>query len=274
MNNTILKSKTIFASVALILITASCGSLDINSKWRTQEIKIDGINSEWKNGTLIKDANAVVNFYNDNEFLYLCIISADKDLQNKIMRSGLTIWFDADANSEKYFGIHYPVGFVPGDMPEMPQPGSIDEEINNPPQMKIFNELEIVGEKGVVLKQISSDDNSEGILVKMGQPDGKFFYELRIPLIQSGSIAYSVNADTGKTISVGFETAEDNMDKMKPPMDGSGKPDMPGGGAPPSGGGMPGGGGGMPGGPGGKPGGSEKSKSIDLWINLKLSSAK
>ncbi|MFH1195210.1 MAG: hypothetical protein V1720_05830 [bacterium] len=273
MNNSVLKIKILFISITLILIMASCGSLDITSKWRTQKIAIDGINSEWKNGTLIKDAKAVINFYNDNEYLYLCIISADKDLQNKILRSGLTIWFDAGANNEKYFGIHYPVGFAPGEMTNMPQPGSMDMEINILPQMNGLNEMEIIGESGQVLKQISAENNSEGILAKMGRPDEKFFYELKIPFVQSGAITYSVNADTNKIISVGFETAEDNFEKMKPPMDDSNKPDMPGGGVPPSGGGGMPGGGNMP--SMGKPGGGlDKSKSLDLWINLKLSSSK
>jgi hypothetical protein len=260
------------ASILTAFLFLACNEITIDSKWRTQNISIDGINNDWKSGTYIKDANVLVNVCNDENFVYLSLTTNDRNLPMKIMRDGLIVWFDPQGKSDKTFGIHFPVGMKKGEGSENIEAFDPTKNMNGQiPMPKIeFNQFEILNEKGES-EAIFSSVESKNIQIKMSNPNEKFFYEMKVPLKASEDFLYAINADTSKMISIGFEIPESEMKEMRGPKSGG----MPEGGSMPGGdGGRPGGnmppGGGMP--PNAQGKGPDSSAKLDLWINVQLSS--
>ena len=226
-----LKGVLFCAAVAAAFYFSGCGSsIELFSKWKTQDVVIDGKNTEWEGGVYLKEANAVVNLYNDANYIYLGIISSDRQLSRKIIMNGLTVWLDRLGNDDKDFGIRYPLGVMNQDI-DMPAPGEDDnsekpEKMENPERMdemfmKGLNEYEIMGKGGKPESRMQIVERN-GIEVKIGRSDDKFVYELKMPLKIFGDIPYAIGADTGKTISIGFETGTIDPEKMKSKM-GKGK---------------------------------------------------
>jgi len=286
------------SAIAALFVLMGCGSsLQIDSKWRTKEVIIDGKNTEWEGGVYLKDLNAVVNIYNDSQNLYLGIISPDKQLAKKIMMNGLTVWIDRTGSDDKNFGVHFPIGMFNQDAPaafgmkeaeekENPDKNDDGEERMRqpPPTMKdeMFDrgltEYEILVSGGKLESRIQSVEKN-GIEVKMGHDEDKILYELKMPLKIYGDIPYAIGADTGQVVSIGLSTGEVDLDKIKKKMGGPKKKAtddqqddegsaMGQGGM---GGGRPHGGGR---GGGGMQGGMDSQKAISLWFKTKISSAK
>jgi len=101
---------------------------------------------------------------------------------------------------------------------------------------------------------------TQGINVKVGNPTGYLVYELKVPLTQNKQHPYAIGIDTSeidtsKSISIGFETPELDMEMMGKRMDGGMRPrgGIPGSRRPPSGRGR------MP-------------ERFQLWATVKLAS--
>jgi len=226
-----LKNSLFICAAIAALIIAGCGSsIEIASKWRTQNIVIDGKNTEWEGGVYLKEANAVINVYNDANYIYVGIISPDRQLSRKVIMNGLIVWLDRTGSESKDFGIKFPIGAVNQDM-EMPPQGE-QENFDRPDRMenheqmdemfmKGLSEYEIMGHGGKVESRQQIIEKN-GIEVKIGREAEKFVYELKMPMKIFGDILYAVGTDTGKVISVGFETGSVDMDKLKSRM-GKGK---------------------------------------------------
>ncbi len=206
--------------ISLIISVAGCGDTEIDSKWKTQDIKIDGNDADWGNTlTYVDDLKSLVGVQNDGSFLYLCLVTSDRDLESKMLRMGLTVWFDRTASDDKKFGIKFPLGFrdidrsqfrnerPAGMAGERPNPGQIDERILNNQ-----TEAEIVGANNesnrVPLTEL------KGIELKLGMKDGRLVYEMRVPLQHKSGYNYAISADTGSAISVGLETGSFTADRQ------------------------------------------------------------
>lgn len=245
-----------------------CGNIEIVSKYRIQEVLIDGKNTEWDGGIMIKELNASLTVLNDDNFLYLSILSSDKSLSRKILFNGLTIWFDIKASDNKDFGVHFPIGIKDFDFQQIP---------NNPDDNQNFREktdnliekglaeFEIVGREGKVIERISRSNKKE-LEVNVSIADDKFLYELKIPLKNNDDISYGIGTDVGKTITIGFESGQINVERMRNRMN-----DQPMGnpeGDEPPGIGMQGG--------GNRRGGDERQRKIDapkplnFWVKVFL----
>ncbi len=274
----------ILFSAALTITLTGCGDQNINSKWRTQNLTIDGNDSDWGNSLTFYDKlNALVGVENDNKFLYLCFVTTDQQLQNKILRMGLTVWFDKTGNNEKKFGIKFPIGFsgmnsqnftgerYNPDQGERPNPQEINDRI-----LKNQTDMEFVGanneEVRLPIVQL------KGVELKIGIKDSRLVYEMKIPLTHAGGYDYAISADTGSVISVGLETGKVNFNKGE----GRGIQRPNGGGEGGFGGGMEGGGddfggGGMEGGRGGYERARNFNPSalqpLDFWAEVKLASS-
>ena len=109
------------AMVSVILISnfllAGCTKLELTSQWRDGLVAIDGENREWTGATTyLEDNNAAIGLLNDEEYLYVSLLTMDRMLQNQIMRAGFTLWFDPNGGKDKTFGIRFPLGMNSGEM--------------------------------------------------------------------------------------------------------------------------------------------------------------
>jgi hypothetical protein len=292
----------------IVITFAGCGDQEINSKWRTQNITIDGNDSDW-GSTLVyyEDINSLVGVQNDNDYLYLCLVTTDQQIQRKIFAMGLTIWFDNSGSNDKKFGIRFPLmmkdmgknAFLPGDEqaegrrrnPDDGREGPGDnQQPGGPPEqgkmdgmsLKNKTEIEVVDSKNEATRVPISSLN--GVELKMGVKDYRMVYELKMPIAMKKGFSYALGANLKSIISIGLETGTIEMKRNKVLPDKSG--DEPpsegitgsagGGGGEMSGesggeGGMRGGGRGR-GGRGGADFNRSSMQALKFWAEVKLNS--
>ncbi len=111
----------------LIFLIALLGSKsmtygqDAMSVWDTSGVKVDGQIKEWPSffRFYISGAKFQFDFYNDSTNLYLCIKAVDLEAQNRLMHSGVDIWFDPTGKKKHKIGITFPLKLegAPGDLP-------------------------------------------------------------------------------------------------------------------------------------------------------------
>ena len=230
-----------------------CGSLKLESSRRDSEIIIDGKYSDWGKTEAYYDEKEklVVNLCNDQDYLYICLISRNRKVETQLMESGFVAWFDPDGGKNKSFGIRFPIGLKSMGMSitenekksrEYRGEGDIEdpagrendrwtdkefakkletleglqekiEIIRTPPQ-------DITKRRGGQRKDFIKDKGMElsleeaaklGIEAKMGHQNGYFVYELKVPLIKSVEHPQAVELRTDKTIGLGFEVQKPMM---------------------------------------------------------------
>jgi hypothetical protein len=236
--------------------------------------------SEWQGArTYLEDANVAVGLLNDDEYLYVSLVTSDRMKLGQLLRSGLTLWFDPSGRDEKSLGIRFPLERERAGPPmtsrgERQDPdemlGIMEELIES---MKV---LEILGPGEDEERRLAIAD-AQGIDVQVGFTSGALIYELRVPLEQSTDHPYAIGAEKGGLVSIGFETPEINVEEMRESTGGGGGMGGRGGG---KGGGRGGGGrGGMGGRGGGMNSGGRGGSSrppmpepLDVWIVAQLAS--
>ncbi len=262
----------------------SCSSATkISSSFSDGSIKIDGNQSDWQ-GQLkpISGEGVAVGFKNDNDKLYICLITTDRAKIMKILRQGLTVWIEPDG-SDKSIGIKYPIkpnmfDMKKSNMMDKKEMGNENIEEMTNKLLETQTEYSIVNQDNYPLYsyQINTQDN---LKLKAGYQNYQFVYEIEIKLNDNKLINMLEN-NTDNLLNIGFLTEKfemperpDNMgggDGMEPPSGGG----MGGGGMePPSGGGM----GGMGGMGGGRPpmdNMKDAAQQLEYWFDIKLAISK
>jgi hypothetical protein len=265
----------IIFSMAILISLAGCRLIELQSNWRAKEIVIDGINSEWHESLIyIEKAGILIGFLNDQNALYACLTVSDPFQRVRIMREGLTVWFDPSGGNKKIWGIRFPMGRgrklgkekrgeEPEPFPEDPfmTEGEPDQEGMQEIFKKSLTELEILGPgKGDSKRMLVSE--AKGIEISLVPSSGLLVYELKIPFIQSEQQPYALGSQPGNTIGLGLESPVRNPGRGMGRMGGG----RPGGQMRPPLGGMPGPGefsGGMP----------EQPKNLKVWARVRLAPA-
>lgn len=264
------KSRQIISLGFLLLFAFSltgCKDIEVKSIWLDREIIIDGGPDDWENVMLIiKDKNITVGLANDETFLYLCLRSSKESTLRQAMMTGFRVWFDSEGGKHKRFGIKFPAGMQSEGMPLRDRAEIQDPKIQQELIDASLKEVEIIGPaKGEVVR--ASNFREQEIEVDVGQTQGQFVYELKIPLLKTPEHPYAIGAQEGKPVMIGFETGKIDREKMRGEMMKGGRPPggdrmggrMPGGGRGPGGGGR--------GGPAGRP---EMSEPLELWVKVNL----
>jgi len=266
---------TLFAMVSL----GGCEKpIELNSKWRNFEITIDGKDNEWGGATIYAEKEKVsLTILNDSDYMYIRINSRDHSVQTQVLGMGFTLWFDPNDGKNKTFGIHFPLGMHNIGMPMMAGNHQVNQgEIIQQMLARLTDEMEILGPGEKNTLRISLAEAKEhGINVGLDCSSGNLVYELKVPFVQGEDHLFAIGLKvtefgTNRTIGIGFETPEIDMEGMKKNMEEKGM-GMPTGGSGMPPGGMPGGGmphGGMPGGE--MHGGPEMPKRLQLWTTVKL----
>jgi hypothetical protein len=250
--------------VALSLVVAGCGGLELESQRLDRTITVDGALTEWDGRlTYIDSKHVSVGLLNDEEYLYLGLATSDRATQTQVMMRGFTVWFDPEGGKERTLGIRYPLGAM--------EPGMRPGERGNRPSLEDLAQLHEVRESELEIL-IGTSESLQMNLVEVGNIDvalsfdkGVLRYELRIPLKKTEGYPFAVGALAGAEIGIGLETPEMDREAIRPRM-GGGK----GGGM----GGRGGGRGGMGGGMGGRGGmgGSrpQMPEPLNVWTKVTL----
>ena len=261
----------------IAMLSAGCGSsLQIASRWSDQKIKMDGNLKEWSDSTVFVEKDGLrCGVMNDDEFVYVCVMSSKPNLGRQIMFRGMTVWFDPNGGSKKTIGIRFPIGMRRGEMPMQPEGEETDQRGNRLDAMErqAVSDFEFVGPTEKDLQMVSRMQG-QGVEMHLTSTPERFVYELRIPLAYSSSHPYAIESHAGSPIGVGFET--NAVQRPAAAEGGEGRGEGGRGGR----GGMPGAGGGRGGGrmPGaGGPGGNRQGGaniSFDIWAHVQLAAQK
>ncbi len=186
---------------------------------------------------------------NDRDNIYINLRIYDKDIQRKVLASGITFWINTNGEKSKKMGVRYPVRLqdrdrIPGTGPQnMQGPPGIPELGAGPGAAMDINNLntsslQLIGFSGSDTVTITSfeNDNFRGS-IKI-ERDRNMYYEIIMPFAKLPTI---IDKPQGKRKSGPFLLGISYMDVSSsfmsgPPAGGGVMPGVPGGGGPPGGG--------------------------------------
>lgn len=251
-------------SVLPVILTIATVLLIISAS-NAQKIGI--YDSRWYSGASADDEEGLINrmqleeksqilflITNDEKNLYVDLMLADKAGVQKIMRYGLTTWFNPEGKHKKALGIQFPVTSEgTGEPAFMKDKGGDRKEMRMAMMASKNQEMILIGfdgkgEQKAIDPRIDSSFHGKVDMLE----GGKLHISLVIPLEKLGR----GNIETfGNPFSTGFETGYMDLTRQGAP---SGGGQGGGGGESHGGGGMPGGG--MPGGGPPQGGGAQGSQ--------------
>jgi hypothetical protein len=241
---------------AILFGVSGCKSIQFSSQWRDREIIIDGSAEEW-NGLMQhpEDSQVSIGLVNDEEYLYLCMISESRETSLGILMAGFTVLFENKAQKDRCIGVHFPLGRVSAPHPP-PSERNNDKGHEFETMMKgmegSLQALALIGPgKNDTLPMAMRIAESLGVVVSIKPSKDGCVYELKVPLNPDARFKYALGIGNDSLMNATLIT-----DEIQRPSGHGGGMGPGGGGMGPGGGGMGPGGGGMgPGGGGMGPGG-------------------
>jgi len=259
---------------ALVLILAGCSGFQtvrLESRPPAKPVVVDGQLDDWRGNLYFSvESQISLGITNDAENLYVCLSVTDPHKRSQIIGNGLMVWFDAKGGTSRSFGLKFPLGLQPGEMPMRPEApdmrdmpdGFPDEELAPEFSTESWTEVEIVTPENEMPLRMKVEE-AVGLEVKATAPAGMLVYELKIPLRKTSRTPWALGAGAGQSVGLGFES-------LKSQTRGMSRGGYAGGGGGRTGmGGQPGMRG-MGGGGGYGRGGIQIPEDLKLWAIVKL----
>ena len=264
--------------LSFFIIMSGCEFVEVDSIWKEREITIDGKSDDWAETLYyIEEDNISFGLMNNDDFLYICLISSEPLSRWQVMRQGFTVWFDPNGGKKKIFGIKFPLGMqrradsrlMRGEKSDTPEMG---ERAHSAPDLE---QMERLFERSLDRLEILSSGKEEGQIIginevagfelKIDVSGGMLIYECKVPLNKAEAFPYAIGAKAGDLIGIGFETPKINRAGIRESIGGrSGIGDGMERGRSGMAGSMRGGGMGR--------GGMSRPKSLKLWAKVQLTS--
>ncbi|MDP4115569.1 MAG: hypothetical protein Q8903_05515 [Bacteroidota bacterium] len=220
--------------LSMFYILGCSGAKQVQSEYLNEGFKFSGGVSDWgKSLHYIEGEGISFGFKNDNDNLYLCLVSSDIKKMMKILNGGMKISLDPGNSTNKIF-IQYPqkVDF------EVMRANRLQGEengIGNDMQERISNlisdqhEYSILDNNEKYLSTYQLNDEN-GFKVKMEYSNYQLVYQLKIPLNRNNKSQFFLNTAGSSKINVEFFTEKIEMPAMKNNMkESSGEDEMGGG---------------------------------------------
>jgi hypothetical protein len=253
-------SAFLFTLFLFLFTLMNCSTLQLESTWKDRDIILDGKGGDWLGAKYYFEDSAVsVGLINDDQYLYVSMMTENPMIRAQIMQQGLIVWLDPRGGKNKTFGIKYPLGMQRKEQEgeEMEPEDMMDETAREEMMQRLqetMTEMEVLGPDEKVLAKMDIED-AQGIEVRMRNAAGTFVYEFKIPLASSEENPFAVGVAPGDSIGIGFLSPKIQMRRPAGMRSRGGMP--PGGGM----GGMRGGGMGrmMP-------------QALKIWAKVRLAS--
>ncbi len=202
--------------LALFCTLTSCRSpMELTSSWKQSDIVIDGNNMDWQGfTTVLSSHNGTIGVLHDNDFLYLCFTTTERQFHAQMVGFGFTVWFDPDGGNNKIFGIHFPLGFDGGGRALMSQAEENTSQMLERFLDRIPPQLELLG-PGADERHRVSVAQASGISVRLGRSQDALVYELKVPLKKSDQSPWALTIDPTKPLGIGLETSEPSRDRLQ-----------------------------------------------------------
>lgn len=206
-----------WSTLTLIPLVVSCGGgvVSMESHPAPRDIVIDGTPTEWR--ALQEKDGLQIGVMNDNEYLYVSIVTTRREHIRQIAFLGLNVWIDSTAQGNEQTGVRFPVGVgggFGGPIAARGRPGDeADEDFRIVMMLEQEREVELVRSKDDI-ERIPLDQ-LEGIDVDIRYDSGTFGYELRVPFEEVAAHRFSIGAKPGDTIRIGITTPEIDFEAMR-----------------------------------------------------------
>ncbi len=162
----------LLGTLLVVLVTGAMARADdpVQSRWRTEDLRIDGAMTDWPELTFVsKEVSTSV--ANDAQDLYIIVATSDSAVNLQLTRAGLAVYLDPTGGKGLGFGIRIPPLGNRLDPANAPR-GGADE----PPLLSYFDVLGT----GDEIRRVELEDGT-GIDLRIGSHDGTFFMELKVP---------------------------------------------------------------------------------------------
>ncbi|HXO74226.1 MAG TPA: hypothetical protein VN824_03325, partial [Puia sp.] len=228
------------AMVSGILFVSCSHKLAPEGHYQSTPVTADGKTDDWQLPLRFSNSKYTFqyNVTNDDSNLYICVSSRETATQLRILRSGLTIWFDPKGEKNKTTGLYFPLRTEPD--PEPYRNGNTggsraagsDLNTHEAELLLHSNYYNTTGFPGIENGQFGVTDSKGPVqlAIKHDDQDTVLVYEVMIPIQNVLGVNWKAKA-AKKNFSVGIVL--------------NSTPSMGGGGRRPGGGGMRGMGGGM-----------------------------
>lgn len=207
--------KTALFFFFLLITIGGCKSVvTLSSSPADQEIVIDGSEAEWINMLQpVTEENLALGIVNDDENLYISLVTADLQVRSKIMALGMTLWLDPTGGTDKTMGIRFPLGILDAGLPLNPFTMLQDQELVEQMFNESLTEMEILGKSEDDTKRWLRSEIT-GLEVIAASTEGTLVYELKIPL-QNEQLGYNLDPAAGQQIGIGLETPRFQRDEIE-----------------------------------------------------------
>ncbi len=258
--------------ILTVLVVSSCAKLPI---YQSRSINTTEDISDLSHYD--KKSKISYDVYTDEDKIYINIKTSNYYSQVKILRMGLTLWFDTQSKKNKDKGIMFPLnnGFKPNKQKTQSTSGTMGAGVQSITQLhnnfklaekriRLIGIIDENGRKEYTYKPGSSDINAEITF----DSSNRLNYIATIPIKK----LFADGSFDNKTFSVGIESGFLDVNKMKQEMMSSGMQPGQGGRGGGMGGGMKGGGGHQGGGHSGSmPQQTELSEPVKIWFSVNMS---
>ena len=163
---------------ALVLTTTASVRADdpVQSRWRPDGLRIDGLMGDWPVQTFVsKEVAASV--VNDAQTIYILVATADPAVNTQLTRAGLAVYLDPKGGKGQRFGIRIPpIGnrLEPGNAPA----GAQDDPL-------LLSYFDLLGPGDDESRRVELPDQT-GIDLRIATHSGTFFLELKVPFAAPG----------------------------------------------------------------------------------------
>lgn len=201
--------RTALLFIYTVCILAGCASTEYFSRWTTEPPPStpDG-GTVWQGAmTKIEDGDLLIGLMNDSAYVYLSLVTDDRMIQNQILRTGFTVWFDRDGGSDHRFGFQYPLssftpnGFrgrgIPPDREFQPGSGRRGHGAFNDSTLEIYGPMPDAHER-LDISALSD------ITVNISFYNGTLYYRAKIPFVDRGANPYAIGTKPGAQIGFGI----------------------------------------------------------------------
>lgn len=250
----ITKIISICAILAICPLLGGCNTVALQSKW-AQPVTPDDKKTTMEQSAnyFDEDSKVRVSILNNDDTLYIQLITREQKTKMLFLRAGFTVWIDRSGEARKDFGLLFPLPKT-HITPRSPEDHRSREGMNEKIEDSRYNLAILNGLTESRQTMVTEKAAELGIYVRLRVQYDYLIYELQLPLERSQ------NSDS---ISIGFESGRIKMAGGR-----GGSNDSGGGGK----GGGKGGGRGKSGMQSGQGGGSRRGSPnpIDIWAQVRL----
>lgn len=198
----------VLATISIALDAASKAKLA--SEWTATPIVVDGTNAAWSAfASVDKDLRLSMAVKNDDQYLYLALVTSDTPTALQVLNQGLIVWFDVEGGTRKRLGIQYPMGRGTG--------VGRDPQGEQPPDPEAMWRRRLADDRLLLAQLLGPGkedikslvlDLSHPIRATLGHSQGTLIYELAIPLARAANSSDGLGVRPGAVIGIGIETPE------------------------------------------------------------------